>query len=88
MKNCIVCGKSFEPQSINTKSCSQECRMERNRITSAAGHARKRERAAQIKRAEAEKAQKKPLTIAQTLDLARKAGMSYGKYVAMQKIAL
>ena len=70
-KNCDICGNEFNPKRANGIYCGPDCARE-------GGNRKARERAARDR-----KVKKAPpmLTIPQVVDLARKAGMSYGEYV-------
>ena len=87
MINCTICGKLFEAHSLNATMCSDKCR----RVNSIE-HNRKRR---QMMKAEpkiydgrTKQTVKFKSTMAQlTADAieARKAGMTYGKYIALHK---
>ena len=88
-KNCKICGKEFVPVTTNQTYCCAECRMESKRII-----AREKskmineERKIEVKKRNEENERKrirskKPrLSIGEISVLARKAGMTYGQYVA------
>ena len=80
-KNCTVCGKEFDAYTKNQKFCSPECKKESDRINNQWYRQKQAEerkkRQEQIKRKKA---------VADIAAEARKAGMSYGKYVALHKL--
>lgn len=92
-KNCKICGKEFVPVTTNQTYCCAECRMESKRIL-----AREKskiineERKIEVKKRTEENEKKrsrskKPrLSIGEISVLARKAGMTYGQYVATHSL--
>ena len=94
-KICKRCGRSFETSGNqhNVAYCSRECRKAAEYDNLKASYERKRlQRQEQKQEAEAQKPkgvrrtkQKYP-SIGEISVLARKAGMTYGKYVAQNKL--
>lgn len=78
VRNCVICGKLFVARTVNGKYCSEECQTEglrrRTRNNWRDNEAKKKE----IRKSK-KKRQKELVDIAVE---ARKAGMSYGQYVA------
>ena len=75
-KNCEICGKSFKQIAYNQRFCCEKCRNEVNNI-------RKRE-----KQKEEDLPTTKLKAHESLSEIARKAnalGLTYGKYLAMQK---
>lgn len=66
-KKCIICGKSFETICGRALTCGKDCRNAYNR---------------EKRREQREKTHSNG-NLNDVLEKARKAGMSYGKYVAM-----
>ena len=77
---CKICGKEFEAGCCNAKCCSEKCKKENAKINSK----RHAERVKLQQKEEKEK-KKKKLTIAEIAVIARKAGMTYGQYVAQME---
>lgn len=73
-KKCKLCGKPFLTANLNTKYCSPDCKKE----------ARKRMEHQRWEDEKGRRCRKKPSTLSETNRLAREAGMSYGKYIAMK----
>lgn len=71
-KKCDVCGETFLTYRENVKYCSNDCRQEGHHRRAMERDARKREKEMAIS------------TLAETNQAAREAGMSYGRYVALQ----
>ena len=72
--NCAICGKLFVAKNGNAKYCSKKC--------SDAGAMENYYKKKASKEQAAKKQRKKPLSITEIAVAARKAGMSYGQYVA------
>lgn len=92
-KICRECGKSFETigNQHNMAYCSFECRKtaEHKRIAEAYEKKKlQRQEASEAKESKPKvvKRKHKKLTIGEISVLARKAGMTYGKYVAQNKL--
>ena len=94
-KICRECGRSFETtgNQHNVAYCSRECRKAAEYRRLEASYERKRlQRQEQKQEAEVQKPKvvrrkkKKVPTIGEISVLARKAGMTYGKYVAQNKL--
>lgn len=86
---CIICGKKFQTNSWNASLCSKECRRQRQIEKSA--EARERERQAMKEGAQIYDARKKPPKFKSTMKrltadavAAKKAGKSYGQYIAQK----
>ena len=86
---CIICGKKFQTNRWNASICSPECRRQRQIEKSA--EAREKERQAMKEGSQIYDARKKPPKFKSTMkqrtadaDTAKKAGKSYGKYIAMK----
>lgn len=74
IKYCVICGRRFETERNNKKTCSKSCCAERNRDT-----ARKRR-----KHTLAKKKQKPKISeLARIEQSAREYGLTYGRYVGM-----
>lgn len=69
---CKRCGKPFIPETYCQKYCEKACQLEANREQT-------KERMRRLKECNRKKTSLKQLTVE-----ARKAGMSYGQYVAMK----
>ena len=78
--NCKVCGKEFMPQSHLSKCCSDECKIENNKLNS-------RKKYAEMQSIKKSNNKSKKLTVTEIAVLARKAGMTYGQYVAKMNIS-
>lgn len=74
IKKCEICGNEFSTRYSRQKCCSVTC-----------GNEAKKRNAKENARKKAEQAEKKH-TLEEINRMARAAGMSYGKYVAMQYI--
>lgn len=86
---CIICGKKFQTNIWNASLCSPECRRQRQIVKSA--EARQRERQALKECAEIYDARKKAPKLKSTMGqltadavAAKKAGKSYGQYIAQK----
>ena len=82
VRNCVVCGYPYMARKVNAMFCSDKCantyRLERAK--------RKRRESAELKREEIEKREKSQNEIDEYAVAAKKVGMSYGLYVAMEKM--
>ena len=70
VRECRICGKTFEATQASSRYCSDECRREGNRISS---------------RLRKQKAKMRIYPNRELLDMAKEAskrGLSYGEYVA------
>ena len=74
--NCKICGKEFMPQSHLTKICSDECKIENNKLNS-------RKRHIEMQNIKNDNKKNKKLTVTEIAVMAKEAGMSYGQYSAM-----
>lgn len=68
-KKCVICGKEYKSISVRALTCGKQCRNEY--------HRRKYREKRSIKTCNNN-------SISEVLEKAREAGMSYGKYVAME----
>lgn len=75
-KECVMCKKPYKPIKASQLYCTAECRKESVRLRSIEFRAKQKA---------TKKSKKKSLRTIATE--ARKAGMSYGKYVAMLEMA-
>lgn len=80
-KTCAVCGKEFGAWNTNQKFCSQNCKHEASLKSGESYREKQREKAEQ----QAKECKKKQAVVNIAAE-ARKAGMSYGKYVAMMNL--
>lgn len=78
-KNCALCGKPFTAVTANSKYCSNKCYRTMNREMSASW---KKEQVTKPKK------RKKDKTIVDLAVEARKAGMTYGQYVAKMEYGM
>ena len=77
VRKCEICGKPFVANNVIVVCCSDECRRKRRNILDA--EYRKKYKSVGIEK----KKKKKPTkSIAEIAVEARKAGMTYGQYVA------
>ena len=77
-KECAICRKKFVSYHPNTKYCSEGCKTEGNRLINASYEIRQKEKALEKK--------KHATALADVAVEARKAGMTYGRYVAMMNL--
>ena len=68
-KKCVICGKEYKSISVRALTCGKQCRNEY--------HRRKYREKRSIKTCNNN-------SISEVLEKAREAGLSYGKYVAME----
>jgi hypothetical protein len=68
-KKCVICGKEYKSISVRALTCGKQCRDEY--------HRRKYREDRSVKTCNNN-------SISEVLEKAREAGMSYGKYVAME----
>lgn len=80
-KICATCGKEFGTWSNNQRYCCEECKRY-SRVKNVEAYKEKQEK----KKLKYEAEQKKKHAVIDIAVEARKAGMSYGKYVAMMKL--
>lgn len=73
--NCAICGKLFVSKNGNAKYCSSKCREVGAKIIY-------QQKNHSLQEQEAKKQRKKSLSITEIAVAARKAGMTYGQYVA------
>ena len=78
-KRCVVCGKLYQA-TANAKTCSPECKAERNRIINTEAH----NRAYYRKKKKKEIEQYNSTYLDNEIQKAKEMGVSYGKYKAMQ----
>lgn len=71
-KECAICKKTYIPRRASQLYCSDECRNEQKRISSKKYRANRKRTKNDMKN-----------SLQTIITEARKAGMSYGKYVAM-----
>ena len=78
LRKCVICGKEYITSIYNSKYCSEECKMQGIRALNKINDRAKRERR-MAERVARENSHKPLIDIAVE---AKKAGMSYGQYVA------
>lgn len=74
-KECVICGKLFQPRRVTTICCSEVCTRERNKVLN---RWNKRMKTKRLKEAKS----KRKLTLTEISILATQAGMTYGEYIA------
>jgi len=74
IKQCTICGASFETTNIHAKYCSDPCRKKASRKSYRQAKAKEKE--------ELERKKNMQQSIIDIAVLARQAGMTYGQYVA------
>ena len=79
-RKCVICGKSFGSERYNAKYCSETCKDKGRQAITKENERIKRERATKARKAR-KNSQKQLINISAE---AKKAGMSYGQYVAMK----
>lgn len=77
-KECEVCKKLFVQKSPNTKYCCMECKAEGRMLANIAWKQRRKEMEAEKKKC--------ATAVIDIATEAKKAGMSYGKYVALHNL--
>ena len=75
--NCKICGKEFVSKCFATKCCSDECKKENARING--------KKWTDMQKALKPKKKEKKLTVTEIAAMAKKAGVSYGQYVAQME---
>ena len=74
---CKICGKEFATQSSLANCCSEECKIENNRINSRNRKQRLRNMV---------KPQAKKYTLNELAKMSKEVGMSYGYYTGINKL--
>lgn len=78
IKNCIICGKTFETETKQKMVCSAECREKRDRIMRRIYQKNKR-----MKRREEKRKRTEMSELAVVNGQARERGLTYGVYVGL-----
>lgn len=77
-KECTICKNMFMVYHPNTKYCSMECKAKGDRLADIAYKQKRKEMEAEKK--------KRATAVIDIASEAKKAGMSYGKYVALHNL--